>query len=460
MRRPGQAAEAGILSAMLPFVAAIAAALGVVLSALLFHRLSWREQLVADASGCQLRGRIAGPGEIGAPVATLDVRGCAEASAALSVRAGEQSKMVDIAGAQLELRWRPGRGADLRIGDRIAVWGIQQPGGGLCNATRVLRAGWPGLLPLCLIATLAATAAISSYRLARPSGCPEGTRPRVRRERSLVEHACVRDDGKRHGPALETTHGGRRLAQGAYSEGKKTGLWRRYYRNLRVAEEISYAAGRRHGPWRRYAPDGTPIGRAEMQQGRGVFEVLHTNGAVAERGTIIDGERHGLWRFWRSDGSRASEGSYRHGKKQGEWKSWHEGGKLAWEGSFARGKRHGRWRSFSTDGKKEKEGAFTAGKRDGLWRFYHPNGKLARRGSFTDGKEEGPWTLFDEKGQTQIEGHYQRGLRVGKWRWHCGRCKDCDVCGPAQRSAGEAIEKDYGPAASRPAAGAPGGGGP
>lgn len=446
----GQAPRRCYTALVMPLLIALAAALLVVITALLLHRLAWREQLSTHSADQQLRGRICGPGGAATIVAEGDVHGCAQAASAIGVRAQGQELQVEVHGAQLELRWRPKRGMDLRVGDRVAIWLLQRPGETTQAATRVLRAGWPGLLTLCVVASVAIGAAIVSYRLAQPTGCPADTRPRLQRQRTLVERACVREDGTRHGPALEMTHGGRLLARGFYREGKKEGRWQRYFRNGKLAEQISYRADKQHGPLRRYLPDGRLLGRAEMTEGAGLYEALHSNGKTAERGRIVAGERDGPWQYFRNDGERASEGIFTRGKKHGRWRSWHQGGKLAWESSFSRGKRHGPWRSFFEDGKPEKEGAFLGGKRSGAWRFYHRNGKLARAGTFVDGKQHGAWTLYDEAGQIQIEGHYQRDRRVGPWRWFCARCRDCDVCSAAQREAGEVVKKDYDAAASRP----------
>ncbi|MBW2735486.1 MAG: toxin-antitoxin system YwqK family antitoxin [Deltaproteobacteria bacterium] len=435
---------------MLPLLSALGAALTITLAALLIFRLRWRERLTSSGKNWEVQGKICGPGQTLDVVAQENLHRCAEAQAPLLIWAKGQKIRVDVNGAHLQLRWRRKRGNDLRVGDGIAIWGLAPDVAETWAATRVIRAGWPGLLSLCIMTSCAIAATITAYLLMQPSGCPSGTRPQLLRERSITERACVREDGTRHGPALERTHGGRLRADGFYNNGVKEGVWRRYHRNGKLAERVTYHADKRHGPWHRYTPDGVFLAQAHMRRGKGVFETLHPNAKVAERGKMVAGKREERWKYFRNDGSQAGEGHFKRGKKHGSWKTWHESGKLAWESIFVRGKKHGAWRSFFKDGTLEKEGAFVHGKREGLWRFYHPDGKVARSGPFTEGKKQGAWTLYNPKGKVQIEGHYQEGRRVGAWRWHCSDCKDCDVCSVAQRDTGVVVKKDYGAPSTQP----------
>lgn len=475
---------------MITLYVALALFVALLLAGLLWHHWAWRDVVVERpevVGGKPLRlarGRIvAAEGADDGVVYEQAATGQELTAVPFELAVGARRLTVEPAGADYEVRARPGRGRELRLGDRVEVLGIVAEERLL--ATRLLRAGWPrvSLLMACTVVVLFIAAVALVHRLTRDSGCPAGTQPHVRRFATGVEQSCRRS-GTRDGPASITNHVGRVVERGSYRDGFKDGLWRRYYRDGGLAERAHYRRGERHGLWLRYHRGGALAGRAEMRRGRGIWHGRHENGKASEEGLYVGEKRDGLWTFWRSDGSLHSRGGFRLAKKHGPWTSYHEPGadnapgadkalggekatsrpstknspakpQPAWRGAFAHGRRDGEWSYWRKEGSREKQGRFSDGKRAGAWRWWHENGKLAREGHFRGNKKHGVWTFFDDKGREQIRGAYQEGQRVGRWRWSCAHCPECDVCSGKAKDA--VIEKDHGKAlpaasASRPAA--------
>lgn len=467
---------------MVTLYLALALFAALLLAGLLWHRWAWRDVVIERPEvvhGKPLwlaRGRVVEAAGADEGVVYQQAATGEELTAVpFTLAVGARRLTIEPAGADYEVRARPGRGRDLRLGDRVEVLGMVADERLL--ATRLLRAGWPhvSLLTACTVVVAFVAAVALFHRLTRDSGCPTGTEPHVRRFATGVEHSC-RKNGTREGPASITNHVGRIVERGRYRDGFKDGPWLRYYRDGKLAERVTYRRGERHGLWQRYHRGGALAGQAEMRRGRGVWHGLHENGKPSEKGGYVGEKRDGEWTFWRSDGSLHSRGSFRAGKKHGPWTAYHEPGsdeatsrpttshpsraaakpRPAWRGAFSAGHRSGEWTYWRKDGSREKRGHFASGgKRVGRWRWWHENGKLAREGHFRANKKHGSWVFFDDQGREQIRGAYQDGQRVGRWRWSCAHCPACDVCTGKAKDA--VIEKDHGkaPPTSRPGASLP-----
>jgi antitoxin component YwqK of YwqJK toxin-antitoxin module len=132
---------------------------------------------------------------------------------------------------------------------------------------------------------------------------------------------------------------------GIYEAGRRTGLWRILdVDDGRVAEEVRYVDGKREGTFVRFR--GTrKIEEGGYHLGRktGVWTRWYGNGGVEERKEYRDGSEHGLSESFWEDGKNLSVANYVWGVLDGHLQAWNQGGELVEEGEMVAGKRSGRW---------------------------------------------------------------------------------------------------------------------
>ncbi len=98
-------------------------------------------------------------------------------------------------------------------------------------------------------------------------------------------------DARRLRARLDYWPNGNKKLEGQYLVAAE-GLWRRWFEDGTLAEEVTLRAGVRHGPYRTYT----------------------TTGAVCLEGEFFDGERHGEWRCWSADGALIYTYEYNRGQ--------------------------------------------------------------------------------------------------------------------------------------------------
>ena len=114
---------------------------------------------------------------------------------------------------------------------------------------------------------------------------------------------------------------GKKILQGQYKNGLKTGKWTEWYRNGQKEYETTFK-------------DGKP---------NGLFTKWDSNGQKKVKGTYKDGKWDGLNTSWYENGQKYSEGTYTYkdgdysGEKDGLWTYWYENGQKRWEKTYKDG---------------------------------------------------------------------------------------------------------------------------
>jgi hypothetical protein len=103
--------------------------------------------------------------------------------------------------------------------------------------------------------------------------------------------------------------------QGVLEDGKRVGLWVRYYENGQLSSKRTYKDGKRDGPWVRY----------------------RKNGKIYYKGTYKDGKRDGPWVGYFKNGKLDFKGTFKNGKEDGPWVGYNRDGKLDSKGTYKDG---------------------------------------------------------------------------------------------------------------------------
>lgn len=112
--------------------------------------------------------------------------------------------------------------------------------------------------------------------------------------------------------------------------GRRQGVWRYYYANGDVREEINYINNLQEGVNTKYFGGKKIHIEGNYLGGRkdGDYKRYFLSGQVAIEGKYIYGQRDGIWIEYYEDGQKKSEREYKKGVKNGNWKTFSRKGEL------------------------------------------------------------------------------------------------------------------------------------
>jgi uncharacterized protein len=183
------------------------------------------------------------------------------------------------------------------------------------------------------------------------------------------------------------------LSEGIVDEaGKYNGKWKDYFPNGKIVAEGQYTDSRRTGLWKFYSP------------GQKVEQVGYYN----------NGRPDGMWKWYYENDSLLREEEYFQGLRDGAYTEYSRSGEIIAKGQYSDGERNGDWKFKS--GNNIEEGKFIIGLRDGLWKSYYADGRLKFKGNYVQGNANGLHTLYYEDGKVKEERYYQSGIRERTWK--------------------------------------------
>jgi antitoxin component YwqK of YwqJK toxin-antitoxin module len=108
------------------------------------------------------------------------------------------------------------------------------------------------------------------------------------------------------------------------------GLTRHYWENGQVKLEMYHRCGLKHSTKKAYFPDGEPWNEGAYINGKGtgIWREWHVNGFMAQEFTLVDGAWHGLQTGWHQTGKKRLQVAWVAGNRQGIMKIWDEEGTL------------------------------------------------------------------------------------------------------------------------------------
>lgn len=181
------------------------------------------------------------------------------------------------------------------------------------------------------------------------------------------------------------------------ANGKRTGVWSKYYDNGDIRYKGTFENGKEVGRFTFYN-QGSPypsIVKVFSKNSDTATVKFYNKSRLKTEGKMIGKERVGKWTYYFSDGKRVfSEEHYKNGKLDGSVKNYYGNGKLTEE-------------TFYKDGKK-----------DGTSKIYTEQGVLIEDVNYKDDKLNGLASYYDIKGVIKEKGNYKDGARSGKWEYY------------------------------------------
>ena len=121
------------------------------------------------------------------------------------------------------------------------------------------------------------------------------------------------------------------VEEGAYSNNRRLGIWKRYWPNGKLKSEINYKRGQPRGIYKTYFPNGKveEAGAWDLDRNTGDFKRYHPNGKVAQEFTFNEyGLRDGKQKYYHENGALAVEIDVKEGKEDGTLKRYYANGDL------------------------------------------------------------------------------------------------------------------------------------
>jgi len=200
-------------------------------------------------------------------------------------------------------------------------------------------------------------------------------------------------------PLFQTLH-----AQGGVnqvdSNGKRQGVWKKYYTNDRIRYIGTFDHGKEVGTFKYYSASSSdnPIIVKEYHKNDDLAQVqfFTTAGILESKGLMNGKNREGKWLFYHSDGkSIMSEENYKDGKLNGVYKTFYPNGELTEITSYKNGLIDGNYKKYSIKGLLYNDFNYSRGKLNGMAIYYsRKTGDLIKKGPFKDDMRVGTWENY------------------------------------------------------------------
>jgi antitoxin component YwqK of YwqJK toxin-antitoxin module len=221
--------------------------------------------------------------------------------------------------------------------------------------------------------------------------------------------------------------------------GLKQGLWKEFYPNGMVKNEVTYTDGKMSGYLKEYSIRGSLTNTTKYIDGvlqtdapelakLDVKTAFYDNGAVRYTATYKDGVAEGIQREFSPEGKVINAKVYvggvltgegildTAGRKQGPWKEYHPNGVLKSKGVYLNGKRVDDWTFYFSNEVVEQKGKYDKkGKAQGPWKWYYESGNILREENYRNNLQDGLMTEYSDSGKVITKGEYLDGLKEGPW---------------------------------------------
>ncbi|MEL4454543.1 toxin-antitoxin system YwqK family antitoxin [Lutimonas vermicola] len=184
------------------------------------------------------------------------------------------------------------------------------------------------------------------------------------------------------------------------AEGKRHGVWRKYYNNNRIRYSGKFDHGKEVGVFKYFSASDSdfPVIVKEYEDNSDLARVsfFTPSGALESKGLMRGKEREGKWLYYHPDGkSVMSEENYVNGKLDGAYKTFYPSGEPTETAYYKNGLLHGNYKKYSIKGFLYQDFNYANGKLNGMAVYYsRKTGDLIKKGPFKDDLRVGTWENY------------------------------------------------------------------
>ena len=183
------------------------------------------------------------------------------------------------------------------------------------------------------------------------------------------------------------------------SNGKREGVWRKYYNNKRIRYQGKFKNGKEIGIFKFYSASNSEYPEAvktfEQKSNFAKVKFYSEKGLLKSEGEMRGEIRIGKWNYYHIDGKTIlSEESYKEGILNGESKTYYITSKLTEQLFYKNGKLSGNIKRYADNGNLLDDLNYIEGKLYGPAKYYNTKGTLIYWGDYEDDEKIGKWEYF------------------------------------------------------------------
>lgn len=201
------------------------------------------------------------------------------------------------------------------------------------------------------------------------------------------------------------------------ANGKRHGVWKKYYSNKRVRYQGKFNHGKEVGVFKFYDVTHSDFPTAIKEfssDSKSAYVKFYTlKGKLRSEGKMIGREREGKWKYYFPTGKIFSEEFYKSGKLNGEVKNYYANGKLTSEVLYKNGFKNGISKKYANSGILIEEVFYKNDTLTGLAKYFDLKGNIKEKGVYKAGKRFGKWEYYID-GEVVSEKERKKALRENK----------------------------------------------
>ncbi|WP_299837625.1 toxin-antitoxin system YwqK family antitoxin [uncultured Tenacibaculum sp.] len=181
------------------------------------------------------------------------------------------------------------------------------------------------------------------------------------------------------------------------ANGKRTGVWRKYYKNGDIRYKGEFKNGKEVGKFYFFEEGGAypSIIKTFSATSDTAVVKFYNKTRVKTQGKMVGKKRVGKWTYFFSDGKTIfSEENYTDGKLDGLLKNYYMNGNVTEASEYQNGKQHGSSKIYTEEGKMIEDVIYVNGVLEGEAKYYDLNGVIKEKGIYKDGKRVGKWEFY------------------------------------------------------------------
>jgi len=184
------------------------------------------------------------------------------------------------------------------------------------------------------------------------------------------------------------------------SNGKRHGVWKKYYGNERIRYVGSFDHGEEIGVFKYYPASNSDypilIKKYNKESGFADVQFFTPSGVLESEGKMKGKNREGKWLYYHPDGkSIMSEENYKNGKLDGVYKTFYLSGEPTEITSYKNGLQDGNYKKYSIKGFLYQDFNYAGGKLNGMAIYYsRKTGDLIKKGPFKNDQRVGTWENY------------------------------------------------------------------